>query len=373
MISSAPLVSMDARPVTVARLRSLALAGLERMFDRDRALFVFRLRRTPSGVVREGWSRRYTAAALIGLAEEDAATAREVLGGRPPALVGHALMGEAGALGLGDVSLVLWAARASGEANRRPAVARLRELMSSRRPHPTVEVAWALAALQQEPDEAACEMRSELAARLLGAFSRESGLFAHVVAGRGLRSHVACFADQVYPIHALSLHASTSGDRVALDAALRCAGAICREQGGAGQWWWHYDTRTGEVIEGYPVYAVHQDSMAPMALFALHEAVGEERHRDSLRRGLTWLTSAPELDGGTLVDGEAGLIWRKVARREPRKLSRYLQAVATRVRPSARFKGLDRLFPPVAIDFEDRPYHLGWVLHAFPPRRAGWA
>ena len=28
---------------------------------------------------------------------------------------------------------------------------------------------------------------------------------------------------------------------------------------------------------------------------------------------------------------------------------------------------MNTLFPPTAIDFEDRPYHLGWILYAWPP------
>jgi hypothetical protein len=123
------------------------------------------------------------------------------------------------------------------------------------------------------------------------------------------------------------------------------------------------------VLEGYPVYAVHQDSMAPMALFALHDAGGRD-FRENAARGLSWLGASPELQGGTLIDRGAGLIWRKVARREPRKLARYLQAAASRIHPSLRVPGLDRLLPPTAVDDEDRPYHLGWILHAFPPARA---
>jgi hypothetical protein len=82
------------------------------------------------------------------------------------------------------------------------------------------------------------------------------------------------------------------------------------------------------------------------------------------------LASSPELRGGSLVDRAAGLIWRKVARREPGKLTRYAQAVASGLHPRLRLPLADALFPPGTIDYEDRPYHLGWVLHAFPADRA---
>jgi hypothetical protein len=35
------------------------------------------------------------------------------------------------------------------------------------------------------------------------------------------------------------------------------------------------------------------------------------------------------------------------------------------VRPSLRLAGLDRVFPPGRIDYECRPYELGWLLYAW--------
>jgi hypothetical protein len=212
-------------------------------------------------------------------------------------------------------------------------------------------------------------LRDSLAARLVASLGGGS-VFPHVLgAKRGLRDHVACFADMVYPIQALSIHYRATGHKASLEAALAGAQLICRRQGAAGQWWWHYDRRTGEVVEGYPVYSVHQDSMAPMALFAIQEASGRD-FREPIARGLEWLASSPELEGGSLVDRTAGLIWRKVARREPAKLTRYVQAVASGLHPRLRVPLTDALFPAGTIDYEDRPYHLGWILHAFPADRA---
>ena len=156
--------------------------------------------------------------------------------------------------------------------------------------------------------------------------------------------------------------------RSSLDTALAAARRFCALQGEDGQWWWHYDVRTGRVIEGYPVYAVHQDSMAPMALLEVQDATGQSFARE-IARGLQWLASAPELQGGSLIDDQAGIIWRKVARREPAKLSRYLQAAASSVHPSLRVPALDWILRPTTIDYEDRPYHLGWVFYAWSNAR----
>jgi hypothetical protein len=109
-----------------------------------------------------------------------------------------------------------------------------------------------------------------------------------------------------------------------------------------------------------------------MGLLALLDAGGLDC-RASIARGLEWLVSAPELQGKSLIDQGADLIWRKVARREPRKAVRYLQTAASRLHPGLRVPAMDAVFPAGAIDFEDRPYHLGWLLYAWPESRvATW-
>jgi len=168
----------------------------------------------------------------------------------------------------------------------------------------------------------------------------------------------------VYPIQALSHYYRAAGAVEAIDAAKRCAQRMCDAQGPDGQWWWHHDVRTGRVIEPYPVYSVHQDSMAPMALAALREACGQN-HDPAIDRGLGWLGYSPEI-AGSLIDAQADVIWRKVARREPGKLSRRIQALSSRLHPALRMPLVDRVFPPGRVDHESRPYHMGWILHAWP-------
>jgi hypothetical protein len=371
-MTASPSLTAAASTGTAAfleHLRALAFSGLPRMYRPEEKRFMFRLRRTPGGVVSEGTSRRYTAITLIGLAEEDEAAATRVMAGHTPRAVAESLLAELPQVdNLGDVALALWAAHAVGVADRSAGWDRLAALRPDEGQRFTVEVAWALAALTIDAEAPHRELRDRIARRLLAARGAASTLFPHVLDGRGLRAHVSCFADLVYPVHALSHYARATGDRTALDAAARCARHFCDVMGPAGQWWWHYDWRTGDVVEGYPVYAVHQDAMAPMALHAVEDAGGPAFTRE-VARGMEWLQSSPELQGGTLVDDAAGLIWRKVARREPSKLARKVQAVASAVHPSLRVPGLDAVLTPGAVDFEDRPYHLGWLFYAFPARR----
>jgi hypothetical protein len=233
-----------------------------------------------------------------------------------------------------------------------------------------VEVAWSLAALcygslgLSQP-----ALAERIARRLLASQDVESDLFAHwppEVPRSRLRGHVLCFADLVYPTQALSHYYIASGMEEALMAARRCARRMVQLRGPAGQWWWHYDVRTGNVVERYPVYSVHQDGMGPMALLALKQAGGED-YAQAVERSLSWMERAPEI-GRSLMDEQAGLIWRKVCRREPGKLSRGLQAAISGAFPSLRMPGLNWLFPPKNVDWESRPYHMGWILHAFGPK-----
>ena len=363
----------------IPRLRAVARRGLAQMYRPDEHLFGFTIRGQDGRNVLEGRSRRYTAITLIGLAEEAPAVRREILAGQEAASVWETLAAAmADETNLGDVALTLWAGLALGCADVDRLAARLAKLDPVHGLHPTVEVAWALTSLSIDAGcfERFSTQAERIAERLLESFVPDSGLFPHWPAGSHrswLRGHVACFADVVYPIQALSHYSMRTGDGRALSAARRCAGHAAAHQGAEGQWWWHFDVRTGRVVEGYPVYSVHQDAMAPMAMFALRKASGDD-HGRSIDRGVQWLMHPPELAArageahGVLVDGDAQLIWRKVARHEPGKLARSLQAAASRVHPALRVPGVDVLFPAGWIDRECRPYHLGWLLYAWSDR-----
>jgi hypothetical protein len=331
--------------------------------------FAFRLRRNGQDEVLEGVSRRYTATALIGLAGEDQNIEAEVLDKHSRQDVCGRLIADLGeSQELGEVALTTWAARMLQHPQAHKAVDTLRLMDPARGTYPTVELSWALTALviggSETTDLALAERIADV---LIGSFRQESGLFPQGPAKKGLsalRAHVSCFADLVYPIQALSHYHQATGDAQAAEIACRCAERMCQLQGPKGQWWWHFDVRTGRVVEGYPVYSVHQDSMAPMALFALAKACGRD-YSASIEKGLYWLFNPAEITG-SLIDTERDVIWRKVARREPGRLVRSLQATTSCLHSAIRVPGVDFLFPPVSIDYESRPYHMGWILHAWP-------
>lgn len=351
--------------------RRLAIELLRSSFRPRRRRYAFCLRgleMRPGGRIllrREGHSHRYTAIALIGLAEEPPASQTYALQGHSPADVAHDLVNAARtASNLGDVALTAWAAHAVG-VDPQPALARAAELNPVGAPHATVEVAWALAAFAQA-GAGFDGLADQIADRLLAGYQTEGRMFPHTLGVGGLRAHVACFADLVYPVHALCLYGAGARRTDALDTARECVSHWASLQGPAGQWWWHYDMRTGRTLERFPVYTVHQLAMGPMALLAAERACGLD-FTSHLETGARWVEAPPELDAGplSLIDRRRRVIWRKVSRREPAKLTRRLQAAASRVHAGLRVPGMDRLFPPCAIDLESRPYEWGWLLYAW--------
>ena len=358
-------------------LVDLALRGLAGMYDPHTRGFVQTLRGvpTPSGprLRPEGASLRYSAIALLGLAHADADAQSHVLGGGSVHELTDRLRSRAaGSHDPGAVALVCWAAAETSSVVDRGLFDQLWRWVRGSGPLAVVDLSWILTASVcahlLEPSEMTQRVRDEAAARLLRS-QGGPGLFPHVdqpATQNVLRRHVGSFADQIYPVQALARLAGASGRTDALLAANRCAARICELQGGAGQWWWHYDVRDGSVVEGYPVYSVHQHAMAPMVLFDL-VANGGDDHTTAVTAGLDWLTTHPEVFD-ELVDNEHGVIWRKVGRREPPRAARSIGALTTALRPGLHLPGVGRAFPTTWIDRECRPYELGWLLYAWLPR-----
>ncbi|MGH3068576.1 MAG: hypothetical protein ACRDMI_08315 [Streptosporangiaceae bacterium] len=359
--------------------RLLRIAQLRLAEQHDNGEFVFTVtgEARPGGgwqLRRAGTSLRYGAITALGLLRLPEPDQRTVLGGmRAEDLVGHLAKRIDEISGLGDAALVCWAAAECGHADLGHAVQRLAALDQPERPVDVVSAAWVVSALAAA--RPLVDVERHLAAarqRLLAA--RGPAVYPHTTGPNTpwYRAHVGSFADQVYPIQALARLHRGADDPEALAVAGTVAGAICSAQGAGGQWWWHYDSRTGAVVEGYPVYTVHQHAMGPMALLDLADA-GGDGHLDAIRRGLRWLAGPPEArpastrpaSTGQLVLDEPPITWRKVARADHRKVVRGLRAASTRIVPGARVAALDRLYPPGVVDHECRPYELGWMLYTW--------
>lgn len=362
----------------VERLIRLAADGLPAMRIGPGA-FAFTRRAVVSdgrGILRlEGRSERYTGMTILGARHLSSDEQRTLLGGLTAREAADALVHRLDlSAGLGDIAVAAWAAAETGAPVLDQALELLRKSIAATPVPFVVEQAWVVSALVAARRLTDVEIDLEVARdRLLG--SRIGGVLFPTQTAPGLvpqwRAHVGCFADQVYPIQALArLHASES-DLEALTASQAAADAICRLQGDRGQWWWHYDAGRDAVVEGFPVYSVHQHAMAPMALLDLADA-GGELDVQAIIKGLRWLEERPETDE-PFIRWNLGVTWRKAARHDRRKLVRGARAVMTSRSLSIPAPGLDLLMRPTAIDRECRPYEFGWLLDTWlPGSRAGY-
>ena len=361
----------------IPELRAVAIDSLSRMYRPKEKLFAFRLRKDGEGEILEGVSRRYTATVLIGLACEDEQVTTKVLGNHSPEDICNNLINDIDTMNdLGQAALTCWAARAIKHPLVHKVVEALGKFYSAKNAFTIVELSWALTALSFESDIVTNNaLIKKFAEILMDSFNPKSAIFSHgsvrKISDKSIKKylsllfrHVSCFADFVYPIQALSYYYKLTRDSRAAEIVFHCSEQMCKLQGDEGQWWWHFDNRTGRVLERFPVYSVHQDSMAPMALFAVEKTFGTS-FTPAIEKGLNWLNNSPEISG-SLIDTKRNIIWRKVTRREPRKLVRSLQAASSRIYSGFRAPAVDFVFPACEIDYESRPYHAGWILHAWP-------
>jgi hypothetical protein len=380
MSTSSPINSHNSATLTSSRrnavaisdvheLTCLAMRGLVPMFDADKQLFCHKLLWTKRGPVRGGISPRYTIMTLLGLKRV------ELTGRDTPfdvqAIYGSLIRDTRWIQGVGDLGLLAWVTASLkpdqlDDVFRRfdckTALARYRDAKEGF----TMELAWFLAGLAH-----AAETSPRLANTLLDLSVEtyhlikenqgKQGLFGHLNAKKSIRGRIrgylGSFADQVYPIYALSKFARIFHLGEPLGAALECATAICDAQGQSGQWWWLYNARTGRVCSHYPVYSVHQHGMAPMCLFAVEEVTGQSFQKP-IYLGLGWINGANEL-GVDMRDCGQNLIWRCILPgSRAAKFREIALSVVTSEKRDTRIRSLEILY-------EQRPYEFGWLLFAF--------
>lgn len=369
LTAAATYQETQANGYSLDELVRLSIAGLIGMYDIDRKLFRFRYRKVGDVVfkVDEVLPIRYSIIALLGLKRFTDQTGERLVDieGAVRSLVEKA----AGFNSIGDLGLLLWLCALVAEdefvrlytASDIPsAIERCKEGQVGL----TTELSWLLTGLTYfyQAKGARLQGIEETIMSLYGTIKGNYGgygIFSHqkpcgFILGR--RARIGCFADQVYPIYAFSLFGKAFGNVEALDIAEATANRICELQGPLGQWWWHYDASAGNVVGRYPVYSVHQDGMAPMALFALGNATGRN-YNASIYKGLSWITGNNEL-GINMVDTEYNAIWRNLHRPRVAKYAELAGTSITGTTASGQPKDLRVLN-------ECWSYHLGWLLYAF--------
>jgi hypothetical protein len=346
-------------PTAEERRNELLTFALERLPAMRLADGAFCLEIVAPGLEPRGRSLRYTLIVLLGLLRAQAAGVEVPI---EPAELKRVVIREleSGELSPGDLGLLLWAdSRSGAELGER--VQRLLErrlAAAGLAPLEGLDLSWVL--IGAAASEADVLLDRALYSQL--ARADPSGLFRHYDADR--RARFPNFATQIYGVLALASVARLREDGRALAAARRAADRLLGLQREDGGWPWIYDTRSGRVVEPYEIYTVHQDAMAPMALFELSDATGDPRYREAAVRGLDWVFGRNDL-GRSMLDSDVGIIYRSIRRTRP--LDRLLLYANTGSALAGRplfagHRGRLELNPT------DRPYHLGWLLEAWAGR-----
>jgi hypothetical protein len=368
------------------RLRELADLSLEflpAMFDAGKGLFSHKT------IVRDGRYKNrepnllYSTVSLVGLLVQQRRAADTLLPlGRAMDGVHEAARGNTSGAVLGNL---VWASALAGDPRGAQALSELAQV------DPTSQHAGELGqalfglvvgaeaypSVRERAERAARAFASETELRFR---PRGDGFRLSPTTGGRLRSRafygVGSFAGQVYPLHGLGALHRRTGDPLPA-SAVRVANRIVEAQGPLGQWWWIYSLRARKVLEGYPVYSVHQDGMAFLGLVPMEE-LGAGSYVGALSKGLDWLYGNNEL-GRSMVERDPAFIPRCIQRGEsgadlPFGLShqRYALMLSRAQVPWVGPDGNTAAPQELEVLHECRSYHLGWLLygHALMERLA---
>lgn len=356
-----------------AELAPLAMTALRGMLDEQSGLFSHKAHVEGDGYRNSGANPLYTAMSLAGILRYAGSDAGRTF---PVATILDALHRIAPTGGASLQGLVAWVSVLAEDDRGERMVEQLTELRNLDRLD-SASLGNALHGLAVGADaypghrDAAARTAASIVAELFLRHAPRSGLFRPIRRPRGARSAIGrlltSFASQVYPLHGLASYALLDGGTP--DPRLRRAGErLVGAQGALGQWWWLYSSESRRIVEGYPVYSVHQDGMAFMALSPL-EALGLGTYREPLALGLEWLwrneletpmptTSPPFIcraiqRRGSDPDAAYGIAPHSYAAAAARSLAPWVGADRVRVAPAE-----------LEILRECRSYHLGWLLYA---------
>jgi hypothetical protein len=189
----------------------------------------------------------------------------------------------------------------------------------------------------------------------------DSGMPRHTV--ERYRAHMVSFGSTVYFLRALYEYGETFASAQARELFHACLSRVLALQCDDGAWPWMIDVPTATPIDRYPVFSVHQDSMAMLFLFPA-ELCGVGGIDDVIERSIAWNLGNNELGTPLVSSTPSAWLARSIERDErfPR-VRRYSRSL---MKPAAR-RCADAS-THVRLNPECRSYHPGWVLYAWSDR-----
>jgi hypothetical protein len=180
---------------------------------------------------------------------------------------------------------------------------------------------------------------------------------------RRYRRNIVSFGALTYFLRAMHEAAAALAEERARDLFDAGVARAIALQGPRGEWPWMIDARSGTAFDFYPVFSVHQDSMA---MLFLHPALdrGLPGANEAIARSVAWVFGDNEL-GQPMFVQEPFFAYRSIERAEraPRA-RRYARSVRHRLSPSPATPDARR----VRLNDECRSYHLGWLLYVWSNR-----
>ena len=346
-----------------------ALDYLSHAYDPRRALFSWRSRLDEHGAAVHDfdtpWALRYTINTYLGLREAERHGGEIEWLGPVGARVGEFLSAwEPEIANCGDhgLLLVLLAAADPSHPAVERSLGRIERALADGDPARTLnaqELSWMLWGASAWASQ---ERARELARLIFQTLERG---FVHPVTGmprhstRRYRAHTVSFGSVVYFLRAMHEHHRVFDSARAGELFDACLARVLALQGEDGAWPWMLDVRTAMPIDVYPIFTVHQDSMAMLFLLPARER-GTEGVEGAIERSFRWNLGENELGRAIVVDRPYAWFYRSIERAErwPRA-RRYLRGLGPRAvsQPprSAR----------VRFNRECRSYHPGWVLYVW--------
>lgn len=366
MVEQMALEQSTQLPDTWRSIASVALRGLHETYLTGSDSLPYTRKWNGKTATQAGRSIRYALISLIGLAKGESVVGIQL---ELVKMLWQRISKAGGisAMNTGDLGLALWAtALHRHELPSLNADHALNMYQQNHRQCDSVDLAWLLTGadhlLLNDPQNKSAEQLAEtVKSHLLSLFNPDTSLcYRHSRTGllTNVSRRIPCFANQIYPVMSLAIHARRTGCTFSTEAASAVADKVCREQGEMGQWWWLYDAKTGRVMDGYPVYSVHQDGMAPMALMEAGLTI-HQSYDEFIEHGLGWTFGKNELNTSMVLDHK-GLILRDIHKKGYGRVRRMIAGTLW----NWGFKRKDFRANQYEINPECRPYHLGWALYA---------
>jgi len=356
----------------MSRLVQQASRLLREMFDETQALFSYSLREVDGRYVND-FSHpskiRYTINVLAGL---QAAADAEGLDWDVAHLVDRfASLHLPAVVNAADKGLMLHVLASAGHERRDAVLSEIETLLDSREATARLnlqEIGWLLSGLCRHAEITGDGRSVASAERLFRATDRDylnRDTLLPRFTRQWWRRPFTSFGGLTYFLMALRDYAAAFNDPYAEMLFRESVVKTIQLQGRGGEWPWFVNVNQQRVAEWYPVYSVHQASMAMLFLLPALD-MGVAGARASIEKSLSWLAGGNEL-GIAMMRVEPFMTFRCIRRREPasraltygRSLARSaLHSQAPALRPAQ----LD-------VNTECRSYEIGWLLYAWAGRK----